>query len=40
MRILYVFVGGLFLLAAALFYFSKKLPDGKKDSSFEPASKG
>jgi FHS family L-fucose permease-like MFS transporter len=39
MRILYVFVGGLFLLAAALFYFSKKLPDGKSDSSFEPASK-
>jgi FHS family L-fucose permease-like MFS transporter len=39
MRILYVFVGGLFLLAAALFFFSKKLPDGKSDSSFEPASK-
>ena len=39
MRILYVFVGGLFLLAAALFYFSKKLPDGKSDSTFEPASK-
>lgn len=39
MRILYVFVGGLFLLAAALFYFSKKLPAGKSDSTFEPASK-
>jgi FHS family L-fucose permease-like MFS transporter len=39
MRILYVFVGGLFLLAAALFFFSKKLPDGKSDSSFESASK-
>lgn len=39
MRILYVFVGGLFLLAAALFFFSKKLPSGKSDSSFEPASK-
>jgi FHS family L-fucose permease-like MFS transporter len=39
MEILYVFVGGLFLLAAALFYFSKKLPSGKSDSSFEPANK-
>jgi FHS family L-fucose permease-like MFS transporter len=39
MRILYVFVGGLFLLAAALFFFSKKLPEGKSDSAFEPASK-
>lgn len=39
MRILYVFVGGLFLLAAALFYFSKKLPSGKSDSSFETANK-
>ncbi len=39
MRILYVFVGALFLLAAALFYFSKKLPSGKSDSTFEPASK-
>ena len=37
MRILYVFVGGLFLLAAALFHFSKKLPSGKSDSSFETA---
>ncbi|RBN50153.1 MFS transporter [Flavobacterium psychrolimnae] len=39
MRILYVFVGGLFLLAAALFHFSKKLPSGKSDSSFETANK-
>ncbi|MBF6640180.1 MFS transporter [Flavobacterium sp. J49] len=39
MEILYVFVGGLFLLAAALFFFSKKLPSGKSDSTFEPASK-
>lgn len=38
MRILYVFVGGLFLLAAALFHFSKKLPSGKSDSTFETAS--
>nr|WP_315190183.1 MFS transporter [uncultured Flavobacterium sp.] len=39
MRILYVFVGGLFLLAGALFHFSKKLPAGKSDSTFETASK-
>ncbi len=39
MRILYVFVGGLFLLAAALFFFSKKLPSGKSDSTFESANK-
>jgi FHS family L-fucose permease-like MFS transporter len=39
MRILYVFVGGLFLLAAALFQFSKKLPAGKSDSTFETANK-
>lgn len=39
MQVLYVFVGGLFLLAAALFYFSKKLPSGKSDSTFEPANK-
>lgn len=39
MEVLYVFVGGLFLLAAALFFFSKKLPDGKSDATFEPASK-
>lgn len=39
MRILYVFVGGLFLLAAALFQFSKKLPSGKSDPTFETAKK-
>lgn len=39
MEILYMFVGGLFLVAAALFFFSKKLPSGKSDSSFEPANK-
>ncbi|KGO95040.1 MFS transporter [Flavobacterium subsaxonicum] len=39
MEILYVFVGALFLIAAALFYLSKKLPDGKMDSVFEPAKK-
>ena len=39
MEILYMFVGGLFLLAAALFYFSKKLPAGKSDATFEPANK-
>tara|TARA_B100001250_G_C19788986_1_gene785538 strand:- start:537 stop:2177 length:1641 start_codon:yes stop_codon:yes gene_type:complete len=36
---LYVCVGFLFLAAAGLFYFSKKLPDGKQDSSFLGASK-
>lgn len=39
MELLYVSVGVLFLLAAGLFTFSKKLPSGKSDSSFEPASK-
>ncbi len=39
MEILYMFVGALFLLAAALFYFSKKLPAGISDASFEPANK-
>jgi MFS transporter, FHS family, L-fucose permease len=39
MKILYLFVGGLFLLAAALFYFSKKLPAGKSDDAFESAGK-
>ncbi|MEC4004817.1 MFS transporter [Flavobacterium sp. SUN052] len=39
MEILYMFVGGLFLLAAALFFFSKKLPSGKSDSTFESARK-
>jgi FHS family L-fucose permease-like MFS transporter len=36
---LYIGVGILFLAAAGLFYFSKKLPDGKQDSSFLGASK-
>ena len=38
-QILYLAVGGLFLIAAALFYFSKKLPDGKEDSKTEKAPK-
>ncbi|MFV8333408.1 MFS transporter [Flavobacterium sp. XS1P32] len=36
---LYIAVGGLFLLAAALFNFSKKLPSGKSDSTFKTANK-
>ena len=36
---LYIGVGILFLAAAGLFYFSKKLPEGKQDSSFLGASK-
>ena len=36
---LYIAVGILFLGAAALFHFSKKLPEGKEDSSFLGASK-
>ena len=36
---LYIAVGILFLAAAGLFHFSKKLPDGKEDSSFLGASK-
>jgi len=39
MEILYMAVGALFLIAAALFFFSKKLPAGKSDSAFEPAKK-
>lgn len=39
MRILYLCVGGLFVLAASLFFFSKKLPSGKSDSSFQSANK-
>lgn len=39
MEILYIFVGGLFLVAAGLFFFSKKLPSGKIESVFEPAKK-
>ena len=36
---LYVGVGLLFLLSAALFKFSNKLPDAKADSSFQGANK-
>jgi len=36
---LYLGVGALFLLAAALFHFSKKLPVLKSDTAFEPANK-
>ena len=38
-QMLYLAVGGLFLGAAALFYFSKKLPQGKDDSPFLKAPK-
>ena len=36
---LYIGVGILFLAAAALFHFSKKLPTLKSDKAFEPANK-
>ncbi|WP_452220599.1 MFS transporter [Lacinutrix salivirga] len=36
---LYLAVGALFLLAAALFYFSKKLPQGKNDATIIKAPK-
>ncbi|MBR9844781.1 MAG: sugar MFS transporter [Algicola sp.] len=36
---LYLGVGVLFLAAAALFHFSKKLPALKSDTAFEPANK-
>ncbi|MDG4714938.1 MFS transporter [Winogradskyella marincola] len=36
---LYLGVGVLFLVAAALFYFSKKLPSLKSETAFEPANK-
>ena len=38
-KILYLAVGALFLLAAALFIFSKKLPQAKGDTHFEQAPK-
>jgi len=38
-KTLYVAVGGLFLLAATLFIFSKKLPQAKGDSNFVQAPK-
>lgn len=37
--LLYVFVGLLFIGAAALFYFSKKLPEGKSTDPIEKAPK-
>lgn len=36
---LYLGVGALFLIAAALFHFSKKLPALKSETAFEPANK-
>jgi FHS family L-fucose permease-like MFS transporter len=38
-QLLYIGVGLLFLLAAALFHFSKKLPALKSETLFEPANK-
>ena len=38
-QMLYLSVGGLFLAAAALFYFSKKLPQATDDSTFLKAPK-
>ena len=38
-KVLYLAVGALFLIAAALFIFSKKLPQAKGDTSFEQAPK-
>ncbi|WP_370390032.1 MFS transporter [uncultured Winogradskyella sp.] len=38
-QLLYIGVGLLFLLAAALFHFSKKLPELKSETAFEPANK-
>ena len=38
-QILYLCVGALFLVAAAMFHFSKKLPSLKSDTAFEPANK-
>lgn len=38
-KILYLAVGALFLLAAVLFIFSKKLPQAKGDTHFEQAPK-
>jgi FHS family L-fucose permease-like MFS transporter len=39
MQGLYIVVAALFILCAAVFYFSKSLPDGKIDENFEPANK-
>jgi FHS family L-fucose permease-like MFS transporter len=38
-QVLYIGVGLLFLAAAALFYFSRKLPNTKNTETFEPANK-
>lgn len=38
-QMLYLGVGALFLIAAALFHFSKNLPALKNDKPFEPANK-
>ena len=38
-QMLHLAVGGLFLAAAALFYFSKQLPQAKDDSEFLKAPK-
>jgi len=38
-QFLYIGVGTLFLAAAALFHFSKKLPNTKTEEVFEPANK-
>jgi len=38
-QVLYLCVGALFLIAAALFHFSKKLPALKSETAFEPANK-
>lgn len=38
-KLLYIAVGALFLLAAALFIFSKKLPQAKADTNFVQAPK-
>ncbi len=39
MTILYCIVGGLFLLAAAMFFFSKKISDGRSTEEIKPAKK-
>lgn len=39
MNLLYLAVGILFLVAALLFYFSKKLPNPKSDATFEKSPK-
>ena len=39
MTVLYGAVGGLFLLAALLFFFSKKIPAGRSQAEIKPAKK-